>query len=165
MLKSLKILFACGAAAILLSFTACKKPDVTNVSRVYFTYEIGHHQLSTRSDGTQFNECVQGDGMCAFEVQQPAWRPSRALPDGQGFGYLTVTPRLKLQMVIYMPFLSLGTYQQHYADGVAQIPGPWKVAARLVTGLGLSDGYTVSMGNYSIGTGVEDGYEVLIITF
>jgi hypothetical protein len=147
-------------------FSSCKKTDdIKKVARVYFTYTVGYTSSVKQADGSVREECGSGDGMCAFEVREPGWRPSGKLADGQGFGYMTVTSGMKLRMVIYMPFLSTATYREHYADGVANIPGPWKVALQLVTGVGLSDGYSVSKGDYRIGLGYEDGYEVLIITY
>lgn len=162
LLKQLVLVFI-----ILSSLTAssCKKEEIQQKARVYFTYEVGYHQSGTQPDGSKTEQCVTGDGMCAFEVRNSGWRPAGRLPEGQGYGYLTLNGRFKPQMVIYMPFLALGTYQQHYADGTADIPGEWKLAAKLLTGIGLTDGYTISMGSYSIGVGQDDGYEVLIVSF
>jgi hypothetical protein len=143
---------------------SCKKVDLQSKARVYFTYEVGYTQSKLQPDGSMQDECISGDGMCAFEVRDAGWRPSGRLPEGQGFGYLTLNGQLKPQLVIYMPFMALGTYQQHYADGTADIPGEWKLAAKLVTGIGLTDAYTVSMGGYKISVGEEDGYEVLIVS-
>jgi hypothetical protein len=152
----------CICLAFPLLNNSCKKKDIIESSRVYFTYGVGYAGgLNGSSD-----QCISGDGVCDFDVRSADWRPTGgALPEGQGFGYLTLTTDLKLRMVIYMPFLATNTYKEHYADGVASLPAPWKLALGLTAGLGIVDGYTVSMGDYTIGLGVEDGYDVLIITF
>lgn len=152
----LSLILLCFAFPLL---PACKKEDTQSKARVYFTYRIGYYQETPQQ------QCLAGDGLCDFEVRDYGWRPASTMEDGYGFGYLTVTPKLKLQLVVYLPFLSANTYRQHYEDGIANLPGPWKVAAQLTTKLGIIDGYTVSAGGYSIGLGKEDGYDVLIITF
>ncbi len=142
--------------------SSCKKKDIIESTRVYFTYGVGYYgQLNGNAE-----QCTAGDGVCDFAVRNADWRPADGvMPDGQGFGYLTLTTDLKLRMVIYMPFLSLSTYKAHYADGVASLPGPWKLALGLTAKLGIIDGYTVSMGDYTVGMGTEDGYDVLIVQF
>jgi hypothetical protein len=142
-----------------LTMTSCKKEDAKIEPRVYFTYRVGYYQSGTSE------QCISGDGLCDFEVRKKSWRPESTMPDGYGFGYLTVTSKLKLQMVVYLPFLPTDTYRQHYEDGFASLPGPWRVAAEITTKLGLIDGYSVSMGDYKVSLGQEDGYDVLIITF
>ena len=153
------LLLLCIAFPLLNS--SCKKADVQERTRVYFTYKIGYFEQPEIGQG----HCVAGDGVCDFDIMDAGWRPSGTMPEGQAFGYLTLTENLKVKMVIYMPFLPTETYRQHYADGVASLPGPWKLAAQITTKLGIIDGYTVSMGDYTVGLGREDGYDVLIITF
>jgi hypothetical protein len=128
---------------------------------VYFTYKIGYYEQPDLAPG----QCVPGDGVCDLDIMDAGWRPPGRMPEGHAFGYLTLTEKLKVKMVIYMPFLPTETYKKHYADGVASLPGPWKLAAQITTKLGIIDGYTVSMGDYTVGLGQEDGYDVLIITF
>lgn len=157
-------MMAALCALMLLTAVSCKKSDVENKTRVYFSYKIGYSESYTQPDGSAGERCIAGDGMCNFELR-PDWRPTGPMAEGEGFGYLTLTSSLKLRMVIFVPYMTANTYKQHYADGVASIPGPWKVATKLVTGLGLTDGYSVSMGDYSIALDTEDGYDVLVITF
>jgi hypothetical protein len=157
-MKKLFLLLLAVCVAFPLLNISCKKEDVTDRTRVYFTYRIGYYQTEPQQ------QCIAGDGLCDFEIKDN-WRPSGPMPEGYGFGYLTLDSKLKLKMVIYMPFLAVSTYKQHYEDGVASLPGPWKVAAELTTKLGLIDGYTVSVGDYEVALGNEDGYDVLIITF
>lgn len=164
--KHTRFFLAICSILLLGSLSACKQSDdLRKVSRVYFTYKVVYTDTTTHPDGTTRSECVEGDGMCDFEVRKAGWRPSGALAEGQGFGYMTVTSSMKLRMVVYMPFMSTATYREHYADGLCTIPGTWKVAAELLTGIGLNDGLSISMGDYSAGLGTEDGYEVLIITY
>jgi hypothetical protein len=161
-----RLLLTTCAVALLGAFSSCKKSDdLKKVSRVYFTYKVGYSSSVKQADGSNRSECVNGDGMCDFEVRKAGLRPAGTLPEDQGFGYMTVTSGMKLKMVIYMPFMNTATYREHYADGVANIPGHWKVAVQFLTGVGLSDGYSVSMGDYKVGLGTEDRYEVLVITY
>ncbi len=141
--------------------SSCKKADVRERTRVYFTYRIGYYEQVDASQG----RCIAGDGVCDFDIMDSGWRPPGNMPEGHAFGYLTLTNDLKVKMVIYMPFLPAETYKQHYADGVASLPGPWKLAAQITTKLGIIDGYTVSMGDYTVGLDREDGYDVLVIVF
>ena len=141
--------------------TSCKKEDMEARTRVYFTYKVGYYD---QSEGRP-EQCITGDGVCSMDIMDPAWRPAGVMPEGNGFGYLTLTRDLKIKMVIFMPFLPVSTYRQHYDDGVASLPGPWKLAHQITTRLGIIDGYTVSMGNYTVGLDREDGYDVLVITF
>ncbi len=166
LLHQSRILIAVCAVLLLGSFSSCKKNDeLKKVSRVYFTYKVGYNNSVRQADGSFRDECAKGDGMCDFEVRKPGWRPAGTLPEGQGFGYMTVTSSMKLKMVVYLPFMNTTTYREHYADGIANIPGAWKVGIELLTGIGLSNGYTVSYGDYAVGLGSEEGYEVLIITY
>ncbi len=155
-IKLFSVILLCLGLSLL--HTSCKKDDITRHSRVYFTYQVGHFDQ-------QQSQCLQGDGVCAMEVMEPSWRPGAALAEGYGFGYITMGTDLKLKMVIYMPFMDAQTYRDHYADGVANLPGPWKLAIELTTKLGIIDGYTVSMGDYKVGLDKEDGYDVLVISF
>ena len=141
--------------------SSCKKADIRERTRVYFTYKIGHYEQIDPVHG----RCVTGDGVCDLDVMDSGWRPSGSMPEGHAFGYLSLTNDLKVKMVIYMPFLPTETYKKHYEDGVANLPGPWKLAAEITTKLGIIDGYTVSMGDYTVGLDKEDGYDVLVIVF
>ncbi len=164
--KLTSLLYAFVAVLLIGGLSSCKKTDdIKRASRVYFTYKVGYNSGTKNPDGSTGNACVKGDGMCDFEVRKSGWRPTGTLPEGQGFGYMTVTSGMKLRMVIYMPFMNTTTYREHYADGIAHIPGPWKVGVELLTGVGLTDGYSVSMGDYQVALGQEDGYEVLMVTY
>src|SRR6188472_1252846 len=99
--------------ALPLLFSSCKKSDVEDRSRVYFTYKIGY----LNQPETNNSLCIAGDGVCDFDIMDAGWRPSGTMPEGHAFGYLTLTENLKVKMVIYMPFLPTETYRQHYADG------------------------------------------------
>lgn len=153
------LLLLCTALTLLN--TSCKKEDVQERSRVYFTYKIGYYQQA----GTSQGQCTTGDGVCDLDLMDAGWRPSDKMPEGHAFGYLTLTKNLKVKMAIYMPFLPTDTYKKHYEDGVASLPGPWKMAAQITTKLGLTDGYTVSMGDYTVGLEQEGGYDMLVIIF
>jgi hypothetical protein len=164
MKKSLLLLILVCISFPLLNLS-CKKDEGKDLSRVYFTYRVGYYERTQKSDGSFNEQCIAGDGLCDFVTQESGWKPAGTMPEGYGFGYMTLTTKLKIKMVIYMPFMPTATYKQHYEDGIASLPGPWRVAVEMTRKLGLTDGYTVAMGDYSVGLGHEDGYDVLIITF
>lgn len=149
-----------------LSFSSCKKAEEKTVAKVYFTYEIGYYEKVEGTAGNpSFSRCTTGDGACSMDVKKPGWRPEGKLPEGYGFGAFRLNAAGQLQMIIYMPNITDGTYRDHYEDGLMHLPGPWKLALEVTSQLGLTDGYSVKMGDYTIRLGKDDGYDVLIVTF
>ncbi|MCB9045092.1 MAG: hypothetical protein H6550_03015 [Chitinophagales bacterium] len=139
------------------------------VPSVSTSYRSGYYE----STGPETFKCNPGDGICEFTITAGGMvvpDPGDTYPVDEGAAVFAYKDG-NVMMIIDKETLHSTTYNNLYADGVMSIPGDWVLPEFVTSALGISAGYTIPQGDYTIETvSYENGDpdavgDLLVVTF
>ena len=144
--------------------------------RVKIDYDRGYYEYSetpvTNNDGsvttTIISNCQPGTAVCIADITltfSPVVPDPNTLPEDHGQGVLGVAQSGNLMLATLLSSLNPKTYNDHFAGGVAHLPGSWRLQENLRLALNLPVGYTLRPGNYPIRRVVDDGVTYLVVEY
>jgi|GEM_PF-2892947 len=150
------------------------------------SFKSGYYESIYVPNNPDAFKCNPGDGICEITVvgsmngQAPITRDNLQLnnviamseeqvpqeAEGWGRGRLGLNTEDKLAFAIEKASMTVQTYDEHYADGILEVPEDWELQEELRTAIGLPTGYTIPKGDYPVQLLTDDdGNEVLYIVF
>ena len=130
---------------------------------IVVSYKSGFYTSTPTTNNPDAYKCEPGDAICSFDID--ITMSQQVQPDGWGIVALAKSNNGKLVMCIDKNSLSTNTYNEHYADGILNLPGEWKVQNGITSKLALPSNYIVQQGNYPIQVVTVGSTTVLKVIF